>query len=131
RARRGAGRRLMSAPPGPLAAALSEIAIGLPTDLATLPLSAAFRERYALERLLACGSMGAVFLARQLVLARPVAIKFLVTEAGVTRARFRREATLMAQVSHPHVLRLLDHGEESGLPFHAFEYLPGGTLSAL
>ncbi len=121
----------MSASPGPLAAALSEIAAGLPADLAALPLTPDFRGKYELQRLLACGSMGAVFLARQHGLARPVAIKFLVSDSDITRARFRREASLMASVSHPHVLRLLDHGDEGGLPYHCFEYLPGGTLTAL
>lgn len=117
--------------PGPLAVALSEIAVGLAADLARLPLSSKFREKYELERLLACGSMGAVFLARQKELARAVALKFLVTDSDLMRARFRREAALMAQISHPHVLRLLDHGDEAGLLYHAFEYLPGGTLGSL
>jgi len=113
----------------PLGSALAQIAAGLPYDLAQLPLPDDFRARYALVRLLACGSAGAVFLGRQQELARPVALKFLLTDSPEMRARFRREATALVAIAHPHVLRLLDHGEVEGHPYHCFEYLAGGTLA--
>ncbi|HEY2155460.1 MAG TPA: protein kinase [Isosphaeraceae bacterium] len=84
-----------------------------------------------LERL-GKGSMGEVYLARQLALGRLVAIKFLMPEGGADPehdlARFRREAELMAKVSHPNVIPIHDFGEADGRPFLVMEYVEGGDL---
>jgi formylglycine-generating enzyme required for sulfatase activity len=78
------------------------------------------------------GSMGRVVLARQLALGRNVAIKFV--ELGqpgdpVERAaRFRREAELMAQVTHPNIVTIFDFGVANGCPFLVMEYVEGGDL---
>jgi serine/threonine protein kinase len=82
--------------------------------------------RYRLERQLGHGSMGEVWLARDLELERPVALKLLAPDAE--RARFEREARAVAALGHPNVTRLYDYGEAEGRPYMALEYLPGGTL---
>ncbi len=80
------------------------------------------------------GGMGRVYLARQKVLKRLVCIKVLSIpeseDAGPCRARFHREAELLASLSHPHILSIFDFGTtgDSGLPFLVTEYIEGGDL---
>src|SRR5439155_15129780 len=83
-------------------------------------------ERYRLERQLGHGAMSEVWLATDLELQRPVALKLLAPDAD--RARFEREARAAAALSHPNVTRIYDYGEFEGRPYMALEYLPGGTL---
>ncbi len=78
-----------------------------------LLLQNALAGRFAVERLLGRGGMGAVFLARDLTLERPVAVKLLAPAlAGLAtfRERFLREARAAARLSHPHIV-----------PIHAVE----------
>jgi serine/threonine-protein kinase len=81
------------------------------------------------------GGMGTVYRAWQLSLGRPVAIKFWDPEddldPGSDLARFRREAELMAQVSHPYVVSLFEFGEAEGRPYLVMEYVEGGDLRQL
>jgi serine/threonine-protein kinase len=70
--------------------------------------------------------MGDVWLARDLELERPVALKLLAPDAD--HARFEREAKAVAGLAHQNVTRLYDYGEAGGRPYIVFEYLPGGTL---
>jgi serine/threonine protein kinase len=78
--------------------------------------------------------MGRVYLARQETLNRPVCVKVLAITPGEDsqqcRERFRREAELLASLSHPHVLSVFDSGTtaDSGLPFLVTEYVEGGDL---
>jgi serine/threonine protein kinase len=76
--------------------------------------------------------MGEVYVARQLTLGRLVAIKFLMPECQSVQesdlARFRREAELMAKVSHPNILSIFDFGEVDHRPFLVMEYVEGGDL---
>jgi eukaryotic-like serine/threonine-protein kinase len=83
-------------------------------------------ERYRLERPLGQGSMAEVWLAEDLELQRPVALKLLAPDAD--RARFEREARAAATLSHPNVTRIYDYGVADGRPFMALEYASGGTL---
>jgi len=83
-------------------------------------------ERYRLERQLGHGSMAEVWLATDLELERPVALKLLAADAN--RDRFKREARAVAALAHPNVTRLYDYGEVEGRPYMAFEHLGGGTL---
>jgi eukaryotic-like serine/threonine-protein kinase len=89
------------------------------------------RGRYALEHLLARGGMGAVWRAADLVLERPVAVKFMdprSAESPDWRARFEREAKAAARLRTPHVVQVFDHGVESGAPFIVMELLEGEDL---
>jgi hypothetical protein len=96
-----------------------------------VPLPADCAARYEPERLLASGGFGDVYVARQRGLDRPVALKALRTDVlgdDVEVARFLDEARITASLSHPHVVRILDHGAAGGVPWIAYEYLEGPTL---
>src|SRR5262249_9171536 len=88
---------------------------------------------YELEALLGRGGMGEVYRARDVLLGRYVAVKVLDPErvtAGDLVARFRREARVIASLTHPHIARLYDAGEEHGMSFLVMECLTGEPLSA-
>jgi len=78
------------------------------------------------------GGMGRVFVALQTALSRRVAIKFLSIDPDADPnerlARFRREAGIMAALSHPNVASIHDFGEVEGQPYLVMEYLEGGDL---
>ncbi len=88
-------------------------------------------------RSLKAGGMGRVYLARQTALKRLVCVKVLSIpdgeDADLCRARFDREAELLASVGHPHLLSIFDFGttSDSGLPFLVTEYVEGGDLRRL
>jgi serine/threonine-protein kinase len=82
--------------------------------------------RYRLEQPLGRGSMAEVWLATDVELERPVALKLLAPDAD--RARFEREARAAAALAHPNVTRIYDYGDAEGRPYMALEYLPGGSL---
>jgi tetratricopeptide (TPR) repeat protein/predicted Ser/Thr protein kinase len=101
---------------------------GEPAPSATEPTQLA---DFELGRELGRGGMGIVYEARQRALGRRVAIKLLAPEylADPARvARFRREATTLANLEHPHVVRVLAAGEEGGRHWLAMEFVDGGTL---
>jgi protein kinase-like protein len=89
--------------------------------------------RFEPVRLLGRGGMGAVYLARDRLLCREVAIKILAPELAadaVARERFAREAALAGQLGmHPHVVTAYEAGEWDGRPYLVFEYLPNGSLA--
>jgi serine/threonine-protein kinase len=84
---------------------------------------------YRLDKRIGAGGMGVVYLARDLNLDRPVAIKTLPAVSPEQAARLRTEARAMAAVQHPNLAVI--HGVETwqGIPFLIQEFLPGGTLS--
>jgi serine/threonine protein kinase len=93
--------------------------------------------RYRLRRLLGRGGMGAVWLAVDEALHRPVAVKQLVLSALATdeerlaaRACLLREARLAARVDHSGTVRVYDIAEDTGDPWIVMEALPGRTLEA-
>ncbi len=92
-------------------------------------------EKYEMKQLLGRGGMGSVFLATQKSLARPVAIKILLAHLlhdRDIRARFEREARVVAQLRHPAIVTVYDFGVlASGNAYLVMEYLEGKTLSAL
>jgi TolB-like protein/Flp pilus assembly protein TadD len=85
---------------------------------------------YAIERELGGGGMSRLFLARDLVLERQVAIKVLPPEfaAGVGTERFRREIVLAAQLQHANIVPLLTAGEAAGHPYFIMPYIEGESL---
>src|SRR5215210_3543090 len=88
--------------------------------------------RYDVIRPLGSGGMGEVYLARDRVLGRDVALKVLRRQyAGDAEfaERFKREAMSAASLSHPNIVQVYDRGEtEEGSSYIAMEYVPGGTL---
>jgi serine/threonine protein kinase len=88
--------------------------------------------RYRLEALLATGGMGEVWAAHDLLLDRSVAVKVLGPAfAGDGRAaeRLRREARAAGRLEHPGIARVLDLGEDGGLPYLVMELLEGESLA--
>jgi hypothetical protein len=88
--------------------------------------------RYLIERKLGEGGMGAVYLARDTQLDRPVALKvpFLGGPDGdALRARFLHEARAAAALHHPGVCPVYDVGEIDGTPYLTMPYLTGEPLS--
>lgn len=88
--------------------------------------------KYRLEKSLARGGMGWVFLATQLPLGREVAIKILMPQPNDSafRDRFLLEASTCAKLSHPNIVTIHDYGESpEGDLFMTMEYLDGLSLS--
>src|SRR5215510_814353 len=81
--------------------------------------------RFELEQQIATGGMGKVFRARDRVSGEAVAVKVM-SEGREHAARFVREVELLAELSHPGIVRYVSHGETpSGNLFLAMEWLDG------
>ncbi len=96
--------------------------------------SPVYNGRYELVRQVARGGMAEVYLARDLLLDRPVALKVLFPELSVDRsfvARFRREAQAAANLSHPNIVPIFDWGEADRTYFIVMEYVDGHPLSSI
>jgi serine/threonine protein kinase len=99
--------------------------------------------RYRLDAQIGRGGMSTVYRAFDIVLERPVAIKLMHREIASDSdqlERFRREARSVAQLSHPHIVTVIDAGEEPspdgqhpgvGTPYIVLEYVEGETLKEL
>jgi len=90
------------------------------------------RARFEPVRLIASGGFGSVWEARQEALGRAVALKLLHAGLTVEREvvqRFTDEARVMARLSHPGIVKVLDHGVEDGLPWMACELIEGESLA--
>ena len=98
--------------------------------------------RYRLDAVIGRGGMSTVYKAFDTVLERPVAIKLMHREIATDSdqlERFRREARAVAQLNHPHVVSVIDAGEEplgedarrSGTPYIVLEYVDGETLKSV
>ncbi|MBL0938252.1 MAG: serine/threonine protein kinase [Gemmatimonadaceae bacterium] len=102
------------------------------TDPAFLALQSALAGRFSLESELGRGGMGIVFLARDVILERPVAIKLLAPAFGARedmRRRFLREARVAAQCFHPHIVPIHEVAESGELAWFVMGYVQGETLA--
>jgi tetratricopeptide (TPR) repeat protein len=85
---------------------------------------------YDLVRELGRGGMGVVYLAQQLRLNRPVALKMPPASLGVEEwLRFRTEAAAAARLRHPHIVQVQETGEHQGRPFLVMELVEGSSLA--
>jgi formylglycine-generating enzyme required for sulfatase activity len=87
--------------------------------------------RYRVDAQLGEGGMGTVFRAWDKNLSTEVVIK--VPHAAMLQdaefaARFAREISSLVKLSHPHIVKISDVGEQDGLPFAVMQFLPGGSL---
>jgi serine/threonine-protein kinase len=90
--------------------------------------------RYRLSRELAQGGMAQVYLARDEVLDRDVAVKMLFAKLADDErfvARFRREASAAAKLNHPNVVQVYDWHAEGDSYFIVMEYVPGQDLATV
>ena len=86
-------------------------------------------DRFEIEQQVAMGGMGEVFRARDGATGELVAVKVMSDRRDDRTARFAREAELLAELSHPGIVRYVAHGEtSSGELFLAMEWLDGETL---
>ena len=88
-------------------------------------------ERFRLEEKIGSGGMATVYRAWDPTLERWVAIKLMhsgIAEEPDQLERFRREARAVARLSHPHVVTVIDFGEDEGAPYIVLEYVEGETL---
>jgi eukaryotic-like serine/threonine-protein kinase len=99
------------------------------------PVGTLLSKRYRLDAQVGSGGMSTVYRAFDTVLERQVAIKLMHREiAGDSDQleRFRREARAVAQLNHPHIVGVIDAGEEGDpehpTPYIVFEYVEGETL---
>jgi WD40 repeat protein len=86
---------------------------------------------YEIEGELGRGAMGVVYLARQVRLNRPCALKVILAGAHadpVAAIRFLGEAEAVAKLQHPGIVQIHAVGEADGLPYLELEYVPGGGL---
>ena len=89
-------------------------------------------DRYELGQRIGRGGMADVFLARDLLLDRQVALKVLFPEHAIDPnfvERFRREAQSVAGLNHPNIVAVYDWGQYSNTYFMAMEYVKGRTLA--
>ena len=91
--------------------------------------------RYVIEKRIGRGAMGAVYLAKDPRINRPVALKaipiekeFEDEELKEARLRFYREAESAGRLAHPNIITVFDAGEDKGLAYIAMEYVPGIPL---
>src|SRR4051812_45070600 len=86
---------------------------------------------FQISKKLGAGGMGEVYLATDLALDRPVAVKVLPagTAAGTARDRMIREARAQARVMHSNVAHIYFIGEDAGRLYFAMEYVTGETLA--
>jgi eukaryotic-like serine/threonine-protein kinase len=87
-------------------------------------------DRYAIERELGRGGMATVYLAQEHKHDRQVAIKVLHEElaASLGAERFLREIAIVARLSHPHIVPLIDSGDAGGMLYYVSPYVSGGSL---
>ena len=87
--------------------------------------------RYRLDARIGSGGMSTVYRAFDETLERQVAVKLMnreVTSDSDQLERFRREARAVAQMSHPHIVGVIDAGEDDSRPYIVLEYVEGETL---
>ncbi len=87
--------------------------------------------QFELQKELGHGGMGGVYLARDKMLDRMVAIKVMSKSLGADPLfveRFQREAQAAARLNHPNIAQIYSFGQENGMPYIAMELVSGGSL---
>src|SRR3954463_7372317 len=103
-----------------------------PVDRLFLSFQLALAGRYSIDREIGRGGMGVVYLAREVHLDRPVAIKLLPPDRSVhpdLRTRFLREARLAAKLSHPNIIPIHAVDETGDFVYFVMAYVDGETLA--
>jgi serine/threonine-protein kinase len=87
-------------------------------------------EGYAVERVIGRGASATVYLARELRISRPVALKVLRPEyaESLHAARFLQEIQIIANLTHPHIVPLHNAGQSGDSLYYAMTYVAGESL---
>jgi eukaryotic-like serine/threonine-protein kinase len=86
-------------------------------------------DRFRIEALAGRGGMGSVYRAQDLSTGALAAVKVMARQSASVRERFSREAAVLAELSHPCIVRYLAHGlTAQGMPFFAMDWLEGEDL---
>ncbi|HET7622015.1 MAG TPA: protein kinase [Gemmatimonadaceae bacterium] len=95
------------------------------------PTLATLADRYGIEREIGHGGMATVYLADDRKHDRKVALKIMreSVASSLGAERFLREVRMAAQLSHPHIVPLIDSGESDGTLFYVTPYAPDGSLA--
>jgi tetratricopeptide (TPR) repeat protein len=89
-------------------------------------------EKYTILSCLGRGGGGSVYLARDIQLGRPVALKYLIHARSAEVERFLREARFAARLNDPAIVQVYEAGElDGGLPYIALQYINGGNLASV
>ena len=91
-----------------------------------------FSDKFRVERLIGQGGMGEVYLAFDLQLNRPVAIKAILGQSVNSEAalqRFMTEAQAIAKIIHTHIVNIYELGQDKIGPYLVLEYVSGGSLA--
>ena len=100
-----------------------------PVTASTTGSGVRFPDRYELRAQAGKGGMGAVYQALDHQTGALVAVKVLHSRGAIEMARFDQEARVLAELSHPGIVRYFDHGlTPDGAPYIAMEWLDGETL---
>ena len=89
---------------------------------------------FLLERELGTGGMGGVYMGRDKMLDRPVAVKVMTKEYGNDAEfveKFKKEAQAAAKLIHPNIAQIYSYGICDGMPYIAMELVPGGSLYSI
>lgn len=89
---------------------------------------------FLLERELGAGGMGGVYMGRDKILDRPVAVKVMLPEYGSDAEfveKFKKEAQSAARLLHPNIAQIYSYGISNGMPYIAMELASGGSLYSL
>ena len=89
---------------------------------------------YELEEEIGRGSMGVVYLGKQIALSREVAVKILpqsLAKDASYIARFIREAQIIAGLNHPNIVQIYDAGQQNRILYFVMEFVQGPTLASL
>ena len=89
---------------------------------------------FLLERELGRGGMGGVYMGRDKMLDRPVAVKVMLREYGSDPEfveKFKKEAQAAARLIHPNIAQIYSYGIAEGMPYIAMELVAGGSLDGL
>lgn len=87
--------------------------------------------RYAIIEEISRGGMGVVFKAHDRSLNLLVALKFILSLNDRSRQRFRQEAAVLAQLKHPHIVRLYDYGVVAECPYMVMDFIDGQSLATV
>jgi serine/threonine-protein kinase len=124
--------RLVSVRPVMVEPAAVELPAGEDTPEARLRWATS--DDYEILAPLGSGTFGSVWRARDLTLAREVAIKVLhphIAKDEVAVSRFRKEARLAAQLAHPAIVPIYDSDERGGVVWYTMELAEGGSVASL